>query len=139
MKEIIDSYGHCKLKPLVILANKADLNAARKITVEEGSRFASEAGCPFYEISARETFDDVEKVFRSAIELTMRCTMVTDQINRYYGPNSQRERKPSIKTIMSKLTRKNSIREETEEPFELPPRKDSSSNMIIQRNRTDTL
>lgn len=47
--------------PLVLIANKLDLQQQRTVTTEEGKLLASEFGCPFYETSAclRHYIDDV--------------------------------------------------------------------------------
>ncbi|XP_037037408.1 GTP-binding protein Rit2 [Bradysia coprophila] len=46
--------------PLVLIANKLDLQSQRKVTTEEGKNLASQLGCPFYETSAalRHYIDD---------------------------------------------------------------------------------
>ncbi|XP_055716306.1 GTP-binding protein Rit2 [Phlebotomus papatasi] len=46
--------------PLVLIANKLDLQSQRRVTTEEGKHLASEFGCPFYETSAalRHYIDD---------------------------------------------------------------------------------
>jgi small GTP-binding protein len=38
--------------PLVLVANKLDLQSQRKVTTEEGKSLAFQFGCPFYETSA---------------------------------------------------------------------------------------
>lgn len=38
--------------PVVLIANKLDLSALRKVSTEEGMTLASQLGCPFYETSA---------------------------------------------------------------------------------------
>lgn len=38
--------------PLVLVANKLDLQSQRKVTTEEGKALAMQFGCPFYETSA---------------------------------------------------------------------------------------
>ena len=38
--------------PLVLVANKLDLQSQRKVTTEEGKTLAKQFGCPFYETSA---------------------------------------------------------------------------------------
>lgn len=46
--------------PLVLIANKLDLQSQRKVSTEEGKNLASQLGCPFYETSAalRHYIDD---------------------------------------------------------------------------------
>lgn len=46
--------------PLVLIANKLDLEMHRKVSTEEGRNLASQFGCPFYETSAalRHYIDD---------------------------------------------------------------------------------
>lgn len=38
--------------PLVLVANKLDLQSQRKVSLEEGKALANQFGCPFYETSA---------------------------------------------------------------------------------------
>lgn len=38
--------------PLVLVANKLDLQSQRRVTTEEGKNLAIQFGCPFYETSA---------------------------------------------------------------------------------------
>lgn len=38
--------------PLVLVANKLDLQSQRKVSLEEGKALAMQFGCPFYETSA---------------------------------------------------------------------------------------
>ena len=38
--------------PLVLVANKLDLQSQRKVSTEEGRNLAMQFGCPFYETSA---------------------------------------------------------------------------------------
>ncbi|XP_041370707.1 GTP-binding protein Rit1-like isoform X2 [Gigantopelta aegis] len=47
--------------PIVIAANKCDLEERRKISAEDGTALARSLGCPFYETSAvlRQCVDDV--------------------------------------------------------------------------------
>lgn len=47
--------------PLVLIANKLDLQNQRTVSTEEGRSLAKEFGCPFYETSAclRHYIDDV--------------------------------------------------------------------------------
>ncbi|XP_055303993.1 GTP-binding protein Rit2 [Sitodiplosis mosellana] len=46
--------------PLVLIANKLDLQSQRKVSTEEGKHLATQFGCPFYETSAalRHYIDD---------------------------------------------------------------------------------
>lgn len=47
--------------PLVLVANKLDLQSQRKVSTEEGKSLAMSLGCPFFETSAalRCGIDDV--------------------------------------------------------------------------------
>lgn len=38
--------------PLVLIANKVDLESQRRVTTEEGKNLANQFGCPFFETSA---------------------------------------------------------------------------------------
>ena len=111
-------------KPSVILANKIDLIAARTVSNNSGVEFANEVGCPHYELSARDNYMNIEKVFATILETAIRCSML-NQINKYYNPSNQkentgshrdtRERKSSFKTIVKSLTRQKMMKEEIKE------------------------
>lgn len=47
--------------PMVLVANKTDLESSREVTTEEGQALAQELDCPFFETSAalRQFVDDV--------------------------------------------------------------------------------
>lgn len=47
--------------PMVLVANKTDLESSREVTTEEGQALAQEFDCPFFETSAalRQFVDDV--------------------------------------------------------------------------------
>ena len=109
-------------KSCVILANKIDLIAARTVLGNSGVEFANEVGCPHYELSARDNYMNIEKVFATILEMAIRCSML-NQINKYYHPPNQstgnhrdtRERKSSFKTIVKSLTRQKMMKEEIKE------------------------
>ncbi|CAK8683214.1 unnamed protein product [Clavelina lepadiformis] len=49
--------------PVVVVANKCDLVQERMVSTDEGLRFASHIGCNFYEVSVRESVDEISKIF----------------------------------------------------------------------------
>ncbi|XP_062918448.1 ras-related and estrogen-regulated growth inhibitor-like isoform X1 [Mobula hypostoma] len=51
------------LPPVVIVANKKDLQYDRMVTTEEGSSIAQALKCPFFEISARDSYEETVAVF----------------------------------------------------------------------------
>ena len=61
-------------KPIIIVGNKADLENERKITYEEGQKYATSKGYKFYETSAKtgngikEAFDDIFEQLYKAFE-----------------------------------------------------------------------
>eukprot|EP00794_Sanderia_malayensis_P005143 gene5143-5793_t len=119
IKRIIDKKDeHSELKPIVIIGNKADLGNAMSATPTNGARYASDVGCPYHEISARESYVDVEKVFHNIIDMTIRCTIIKEQISKLCVPQTvpvqrePRERKSSFKSIVKNLTRQKTVKEE---------------------------
>merc|ERR1711974_494842 len=54
--ETIERYKNLELNdiPVIIVANKIDLNGERKVTVTEGKEFAASLGIPFIETSVRD-------------------------------------------------------------------------------------
>ncbi len=117
IKRIIDKIGQCDLKPIVIMANKTDLSAARGLSSINGAQYASDVGCPYHEVSARESYADVEKAFHTMIDMTLRCSLIKDQINKLCVPSTptqreHRERRPSLRSIVKNLTRQKPVKEE---------------------------
>lgn len=60
--------------PLILLANKRDLEHTRKITVEEGQALSLQHGCQFYEVSAAESYIGVTLAFQSLLRETRSLT-----------------------------------------------------------------
>jgi GTPase SAR1 family protein len=52
--------------PLVLVANKVDLQSQRKVSTEEGKALAAQFGCKFYETSAALR-SNVDEVFFSLV------------------------------------------------------------------------
>lgn len=124
IKKSIDRMTTSSLKPTVILANKVDLDTARTVSINAGLEYANEAACPHYELSARENVVTTEKAFSAIIEMTIRCSMLS-QINKLCqlphqrestgNQKEARERKSSFKSIVKTLTRQKVIKEEIKE------------------------
>eukprot|EP00795_Rhopilema_esculentum_P012041 gene12041-2628_t len=132
LKNTVDRIVNCNLKPMVILGNKLDLDAVRDVPYEAGIQYASEVGCPYHELSARESYVDVEKVFATIIEVTVRCSMI-NQLNKLYIPSTQthretRERRTSFKSIVKNFTRQKAIKEEIKEIKETQIEEKNESN-----------
>ena len=124
IKRSIDRIVNNSIKPTVILANKIDLRTARNVSSNAGIEYATEAGCPHYELSARESFVNIEMVFSTIIEMAIRCSMINQMNRNYQSPHQKettgsnkdtRERKSSFKSIVKTLTRQKSIKEEIKE------------------------
>uniref|UniRef100_A0A8D2L397 small monomeric GTPase n=1 Tax=Varanus komodoensis TaxID=61221 RepID=A0A8D2L397_VARKO len=49
--------------PLLLMANKGDLLRARQVSTKDGCQLASELGCTYSEVSARENCDGVREAF----------------------------------------------------------------------------
>nr|XP_026693245.1 ras-like protein 1 [Ciona intestinalis] len=52
-----------KNTPIVIVGNKNDLSRDRMVSRSEGEKLALELGCSFYEISVRESIDEIAFIF----------------------------------------------------------------------------
>lgn len=71
--------------PLVLIANKLDLEIQRKVTTEEGKQLATQLGCPFYETSAalRHYIDDafytlIREIRRKEAQRVCVCVLLKD-------------------------------------------------------------
>ncbi|XP_032869415.1 ras-related and estrogen-regulated growth inhibitor-like [Amblyraja radiata] len=49
--------------PVVIVANKKDLQYDRMVTTDEGSNIGQALKCPFFEVSARDSYEETVAVF----------------------------------------------------------------------------
>ena len=60
-KKQIERVRRCDDIPMVLVANKIDLESKREVTTEEGQALAQEFDCPYFETSAalRHFVDDV--------------------------------------------------------------------------------
>ncbi len=69
-KEMIDRVRNYEKVPIVIAANKKDLEHKRQVSTKEGEVMAKEFDCPFFETSAAlrhnvdETFEEIVRCIR---------------------------------------------------------------------------
>ena len=127
----------------MVIANKIDLIAARTVPSTSGVEFANEVGCPHYEVSARDNYTHIERVFATILETAVRFSMI-NQISRFYqkeytgNQRDTRERKSSFKTIVKTLTRQKMIKEEIKEETveNQRPGKDALVSKPRQRSNT---
>ena len=69
-KEMIDRVRNYEKVPIVIAANKKDLEHKRQVSTKEGETMAKEFDCPFFETSAAlrhnvdETFEEIVRCIR---------------------------------------------------------------------------
>lgn len=69
-KEMIDRVRNYEKVPIVIAANKKDLEHKRQVSTKEGELMAKEFGCPFFETSAAlrhnvdEAFEEIVRCIR---------------------------------------------------------------------------
>lgn len=76
MKDVVGSQ-----KPIILAANKCDLEETRDVTKQEGEEFAKKYNCKFYEVSAK-TGQNVNNVFHDIAFLTyekMKSTIKVDK------------------------------------------------------------
>lgn len=55
-------------KPIVIIANKIDLEDSREVSTKEGSEYAKSMNLPFYECSAKVGGDIIPKIYLDLIK-----------------------------------------------------------------------
>jgi len=68
-KEIMD-IKETEHVPMVLAANKCDLESEREIPKQEGTDLAKEWGCPFFETSAKESLNTQDIFFEIIREVT---------------------------------------------------------------------
>lgn len=84
--------------PVLLLANKKDLEHAREVSTEEGIKLAKETEVHFAEVSAAEGFAEVADAFRSVIADA--CAIVTNKSNANSSPtNTASRRKISVVSV----------------------------------------
>ncbi|XP_045615698.1 ras-related and estrogen-regulated growth inhibitor isoform X2 [Procambarus clarkii] len=70
---ILDSLQRLKAPiyvPVILLANKRDLDPGRQVSVEEGQALSLQHGCQFYEVSAAESHVGVTLAFQALLRET---------------------------------------------------------------------
>ncbi|KAH8283669.1 hypothetical protein KR018_011584 [Drosophila ironensis] len=74
--------------PLVLIANKVDLESQRRVTTEEGKNLANQFGCPFFETSAalRHYIDEafytlVREIRRKELQKTLGVDSSSEKIH----------------------------------------------------------
>lgn len=84
--------------PVLLLANKKDLEHAREVTTEEGKSLAKEMDVHFAEVSAAEGFSEVGDAFRSVISDA--CANIAKLSNPNSSPtNTASRRKISVVSV----------------------------------------
>lgn len=84
--------------PVLLLANKKDLEHAREVTTEEGKSLAKEMDVHFAEVSAAEGFSEVGDAFRSVISDA--CANLAKLSNPNSSPtNTTSRRKISVVSV----------------------------------------
>ncbi|XP_059085337.1 ras-related protein M-Ras-like [Tigriopus californicus] len=58
--------------PMILVANKVDLNTRRKITEEQGLEMAQKLGMTYIETSAKDPPQNIDEAFRQAVRLIRR-------------------------------------------------------------------
>ncbi|XP_019638118.1 PREDICTED: ras-related and estrogen-regulated growth inhibitor-like [Branchiostoma belcheri] len=67
IKRLIDAAKETLGIPVIIVANKRDLDRSRTVRCAEGQELAGELSCPFFEISVADGYDSVASVFHRLI------------------------------------------------------------------------
>ena len=83
-KKQIERVRRCEDIPMVLVANKIDLESKREVTTEEGQALAQEFGCQFFETSAalRHCVDDVFHTLTRQIRKKERLGIKSAQKNK---------------------------------------------------------
>lgn len=76
-KEIDD----LKLIPVILVANKIDLKNQRKVSTEEGQKYADEMGIPFMELSAK-TRVNIDEAFEKLVAEVRRTRLEEEKKNK---------------------------------------------------------
>ena len=79
MKEVKNHSGNL---PIIICANKCDLNETREVPAEDGEHFAEKINSKFYEVSAKSGYN-VATVFDEIARLTYEASK--DEDNEEHG------------------------------------------------------
>ncbi|CAO1307513.1 unnamed protein product [Diamesa hyperborea] len=100
--------------PLVLVANKLDLQSQRKVSTEEGRNLAMQFGCPFYETSAalrcnvdESFFTLVREIRRKETEKTLSSDSSSDKLTSGRSRRSKWLRLRSIFALVFKRKRSN--------------------------------
>lgn len=97
-RKIINSLHKMKspfIVPMLLLANKRDLEHRREVGVAKGHELALEYGCQFYEVSAAETFMPISIAYQALL----RDAKITQQ----QRSTILRRRRSSLMTVSKKL------------------------------------
>lgn len=81
--------------PVLLLANKKDLEHRRQVGVDEGHEVALEFGCQFYEVSAADHFMHINIAYQAML----RDVKITQQ----QRSTILRRRRSSLMTVSKKL------------------------------------
>ena len=70
---------------MILIGNKSDLNDNRKVTKEEGMKFAKKNGMVFFETSVKKGDNSIEEVFKISVE-----TIAKQIDKKYYNLNDDK-------------------------------------------------
>ena len=87
---------------LVLVGNKKDSGNDREVSQQEGIELSGDMNCSFHEISAKVSYQEVEKMFTEAIRETTRYKMTKQALN-----GAKRSPHSKIMEMVEKNVRRN--------------------------------
>ncbi|XP_022084659.1 ras-like protein family member 11B isoform X2 [Acanthaster planci] len=102
IKAAIDQARRSKTLPAILVGNKIDLVHSRVVTYNEGLELAQLLGMPFFEVSVRESYEDVVRLF-SALSGEFRSLTTKSSVFKGFRDRSKK------KGRFAMLTRQRSV------------------------------
>ncbi|XP_029356754.1 ras-like protein family member 11B [Echeneis naucrates] len=97
LHQLVVRSGGANMRPVILLANKADLLHLRRVDSEQGPLIAGNLGCSFYEVSASEDYSQVHGAFhRLCCQLAKQTPAVSNSSNNSAGVAMEKRRSPLI-------------------------------------------
>ena len=96
IKRLLDDQRRARNVSCVLVANKADLQHQRCVTMAEGERVATELACAFFETSASDGGDDISEAFHEVYREVKRRKLLE-------GKTRRRSSAQQVKQVLTKV------------------------------------